>query len=140
MSARCASRGICPIASEFHPVPEGENDVADGIQIREPTRKRQLLNAIAETDGDAIAITEDDVQTELDRLHRHGFYVEPTSAIVPAALAAYQECGTLGADADVMMPVRSPIRSYTHLTAVSVGNRISTEPVIPIFISAYRFC
>lgn len=97
--------GYAPIASELHAVPESENDVADGIQIREPTRKQQLLNAIAETDGDAIAITEEDVQTELDQLHRHGFYVEPTSAIAPAALAAYRERGTLGPDADVVMPL-----------------------------------
>jgi len=97
--------GYAPIASELHAVPESENDVADGIQIRKPTRERQLLNAIAETDGDAIAITEDAVQTELDRLHSHGFYVEPTCAIAPAALAAYRERGTLGPDADVVMPL-----------------------------------
>jgi len=97
--------GYAPIASEIHEVPEGKNDVADGIQIREPTRKQQLLDAIAETNGDAIAIAEDAVQTELDRLHRKGFYVEPTCAIAPAALAAYRESGTLARDADVMMPL-----------------------------------
>jgi len=97
--------GYAPIASELHVVPESENDVADGIQIREPTRKRQLMNAIAETDGDAIAITEDAVQTELDQLHSHGFYVEPTCAIAPAALAAYRERGTLESDADVVIPL-----------------------------------
>ena len=97
--------GYAPIASELNAVPESVNEVADGVHIREPTRKRQLLDAIAETDGDAIAITEDAVQTELDRLHSHGFYVEPTCAIAPAALAAYRERGTLGPDADVVMPL-----------------------------------
>ena len=97
--------GYAPIANELHTVHEGENALADGIQIREPTRKRQLMNAIAETDGDAIAIGEDEVQTELDRLHSEGFYVEPTCAIAPAALAAYRERGALEPDADVAMPL-----------------------------------
>lgn len=97
--------GYAPIASEFHKVPESENDVADGVHIRGPTRKRQLLDAIAETNGDAIAITEDKLTTELDRLHRHGFYVEPTCAIAPAALAAYRDRGMLGVDADVVVPL-----------------------------------
>lgn len=97
--------GYAPIASELHAVPAGENDVADGIQIREPTRKQQLLDAIVETDGDAIAIPEEAVQTELDRLHVNGFYVEPTSAIAPAALQEYREQGTLEPDADVVMPL-----------------------------------
>ena len=97
--------GYAPIASELHAVPEGKNDVADGIQIREPTRKQQLLDAIAETDGDAIAITQDVVQTELDRLHANGFYVEPTSAIAPAAVQEYRKQGVLEPDADVVMPL-----------------------------------
>ena len=97
--------GYAPIASELHAIVKSENNVADGIQIQEPTRKHQLMNAIAETDGDAIAITEDAVQTALDQLHSHGFYVEPTCAIAPAALAAYRERGTLGPDADVVMPL-----------------------------------
>jgi len=97
--------GYAPIASELHAVPESENNVADGIQIREPTRKQQILNAIDDTDGDAIAITEGAVQTELDQLHSHGFYVEPTCAIAPAALISYRERGALGTDADVVMPL-----------------------------------
>lgn len=97
--------GYAPIATELHSVPESENNVADGIQIREPTRKHQLLDAISETNGDAIAITEDAVQTELDRLHGNGFYVEPTSAIAPAALNEYRDRGVLEPNADVVMPL-----------------------------------
>ncbi|ADB63627.1 Pyridoxal-5'-phosphate-dependent protein beta subunit (plasmid) [Haloterrigena turkmenica DSM 5511] len=97
--------GYAPIASELHTVPTSENDVADGVHIREPTRKQQLLDAIAATNGDAIAITEDTVEAELDRLHANGFYVEPTSAIAPAALQEYREQGSLEPDADVVMPL-----------------------------------
>jgi len=97
--------GCAPIAAELHAVPESENALADGIQIRHPTRKQQLLDAIAGTNGDAIAITEDAVRTELDRLHADGFYVEPTCAVAPAALAEYRERGVLGPNADVVVPL-----------------------------------
>lgn len=81
------------------------NDLADGIRIREPARESQLHEAIAATDGDAIALGPDRVEIELDRLHRNGFYVEPTCAVAPAALRVYREQGLLAADADVVVPL-----------------------------------
>jgi threonine synthase len=102
--------GYAPIASELRTVPSQTNDVADGIQIREPTRKQQLLDAIEETNGDAIAITEEAVQTEVEHLHENGFTVEPTSAIAPAAVQAYRNEGILGPDAEVVVPLTGKSR------------------------------
>ncbi|SDR34239.1 pyridoxal-phosphate dependent enzyme [Natronobacterium texcoconense] len=84
--------------------PEG-TDVADGIQITEPARRDDILAAIDETDGDAIALDDDEIEATLDRLHRNGFYVEPTSAVAPAALERYRETGVLTADDDVVVPL-----------------------------------
>lgn len=99
------STGYDPIASELHGNSTGENTVADGIQIREPVRRDQLLDAIEETDGDCIALGAEAVENELDSLHGQGFYVEPTSAIAPAALKAYREQGVLSMDDDVIVPL-----------------------------------
>ncbi|ELY53639.1 pyridoxal-phosphate dependent enzyme [Natronolimnohabitans innermongolicus] len=85
---------------------DGEGaDIADGIRIAEPARADEILTAIDETDGDAIALGADPVETALDRLHRGGFYVEPTCAVAPAALETYRERGALDADADVVVPL-----------------------------------
>ncbi|WIV65876.1 threonine synthase [Natrialbaceae archaeon AArc-T1-2] len=81
------------------------NDLADGIQIRDPAREAQIHEAIDATDGDAVALGEDRLETELDRLHRNGFYVEPTCAVAPAALRAYRERGALAEDDDVVVPL-----------------------------------
>ncbi|MFC4448506.1 pyridoxal-phosphate dependent enzyme [Halorussus aquaticus] len=81
------------------------NDVADGIQILDPAREDQILDAIDATDGDAIALDADPVADALDRLHRGGFYVEPTSAVAPAALDAYRERGVLDPDDEVVVPL-----------------------------------
>ncbi|WP_101295311.1 pyridoxal-phosphate dependent enzyme [Halegenticoccus soli] len=97
--------GYAPIAAERGDATAGENDVADGIQIREPVRRGEILDAVSATDGDAIALGAAAVERELARLHRRGFYVEPTSAIAPAALRAYRERGVLDPDADVVVPL-----------------------------------
>ncbi|PGF14280.1 threonine synthase [Natrinema sp. CBA1119] len=97
--------GYAPIADRFHDRSARRNSLADGIQIRRPARERQLVAAIEATDGDAIAVTESAVERALERLHRNGFYVEPTSASVLAALERYRTMGKLDPDDDVVLPL-----------------------------------
>ncbi|WP_144799766.1 threonine synthase [Halorubrum depositum] len=102
--------GVAPIVRELHGPdaadPDGRvNDAADGIQIAEPVRRAEILDALAETDGDALAVTESAAERELDRLHRAGFYTEPTCAVAPAALRALRERGVLAPDDDVVVPL-----------------------------------
>jgi len=79
--------------------------VADGIRIAEPARRREILDAVDATDGDAIAVGADAIERGLDRLHAAGFYTEPTCAVAPAALRAYRDRGLLDPDADVVVPL-----------------------------------
>lgn len=100
--------GYDPIARELgHGQDPGSepNDAADGIHIREPVRKEQIIEAIDATGGDCIALDAETVETELGALHRHGFYVEPTSAIAPAALERYRERGVLDPEDSVVVPL-----------------------------------
>ncbi|WP_435095356.1 pyridoxal-phosphate dependent enzyme [Halorubrum sp. N11] len=102
--------GVAPIVRELHGVdaadPAGRvNAAADGIQIAEPVRKREILDAIADTDGDALAVTQAAAERELDRLHAAGFYTEPTCAVAPAALRELREREVLARDADVVVPL-----------------------------------
>ncbi|SEH16474.1 threonine synthase [Natronorubrum sediminis] len=101
--------GHAPIVDElgWEPADEDdvETDIADGIQIAEPARKDEILEAIEATDGDAIALGADPIESALDRLHRNGFYVEPTCAVAPAALEEYRELGLVDSDADVVVPL-----------------------------------
>jgi len=100
--------GVAPVVRELHGAaaadPEGTvNREADGIQIAEPVRMDAIREAIAETDGDAIAITAAATDRELERLHAAGFYTEPTCAVAPAALREYRERGVVDADDDVVV-------------------------------------
>ncbi len=85
---------------------DGEpNELADGIRIDDPARGPEMVEAVEVTDGDAIAVGADAVETSLDRLHRAGFYVEPTCAVAPAALDALRERGAIDADETVVVPL-----------------------------------
>ncbi|WP_232686686.1 threonine synthase [Halobacterium zhouii] len=80
---------------------EAANDAADGIQIRKPARLDQVLDAIEDTGGDAIACSEAATEDALAALGERGFYVEPTSAVAVAGLEAYRERGAIDPDEDV---------------------------------------
>jgi threonine synthase len=97
--------GYAPVVAALHgeAAAAGENAAADGIRIRDPVRFEELLDAVATTGGDAIAVDGAAVERELDALHRAGFYVESTCAVAPAALRTYRERGVLDADADVVV-------------------------------------
>ncbi|RQG96404.1 threonine synthase [Natrarchaeobius chitinivorans] len=84
---------------------DGESEIADGIEIATPARGDEILEAIDATGGDAIALGDDPIESALDRLHRDGFYVEPTSAVAPAALEQYRDAGVLADDEDVVVPL-----------------------------------
>ncbi|WP_293032078.1 pyridoxal-phosphate dependent enzyme [Natronococcus sp.] len=101
--------GYAPVANRFGETVAAEpghtESVADGIQIVEPARLDEILEAIERTDGDAIALEPATIEDALERLHRSGFYVEPTCAVAPAALERYREDGVLDAGADVVVPL-----------------------------------
>jgi threonine synthase len=97
--------GTAPIVAD-HDAPEaaaGENTAADGIQITQPARRDQILDAIVDSGGDAVAIDEGETTTQLDRLSEVGFDVEPTCAVAPAALSRLREAGEIGVDEDVVV-------------------------------------
>ncbi|TKX54305.1 pyridoxal-phosphate dependent enzyme [Halorubrum sp. SP3] len=102
--------GVAPIVRALHGPDAADpddavNDAADGIQIAEPVRDREIRAAVDATGGDALAVTEAAATRELDRLHAAGFYTEPTCAVAPAALRTLRGRGEIGPDEDVVVPL-----------------------------------
>jgi threonine synthase len=73
---------------ETHPI-EKKETAAEGIGIAEPVRGRQILEAIRETGGDVLAITEDEIGVALKEMGQMGHFIEPTSAATIAGLKRY---------------------------------------------------
>jgi threonine synthase len=60
--------------------------VAEGICIAKPSRGKQVLSAIRNSDGAVVAVDDDEIGNAREMLARAGLYVEPTSATIAAAL------------------------------------------------------
>ena len=95
-AAACA-----PLVAAFE---AGDDDVApfdkkptlaEGIASARPIRARQVLAAIRATGGEAVAIPEERLLPTVRELATSGFFVEPTSAVVAAALPILSDRGIL---------------------------------------------
>jgi threonine synthase len=63
--------------------------MAEGIAIAEPVRGRQILEAIGETGGEILAVTETEIRVAQREMGRKGHFIEPTSAATIAGLKKY---------------------------------------------------
>jgi len=64
----------------------GKYTYAEAIACANPIRGRQILEAIRETGGEVITVSEDEIAEGITILAQKGIYVEPTSAVVAGAL------------------------------------------------------
>jgi threonine synthase len=63
--------------------------MAEGIAIAEPVRGRQILEAIRETDGEVLTVTEKEIGVAAGEMGIKGHFIEPTSAATIAGLKKY---------------------------------------------------
>lgn len=66
-------------------VTEGET-LAEGVRVLQPARGDEVLKAVEESGGYFVAVEEEQILPARDSLAHAGLFVEPTSAIVWAAL------------------------------------------------------
>ncbi len=90
VAASFAAGAPGPVAIEVKPT------VAEGTAIRAPLRLTQMLQALRETGGAAVAIPESEIVAALRRLAGQGLFVEPTSATAAAALDRLAAEGRIG--------------------------------------------
>ncbi len=55
--------------------------IAEGIAVKKPVRKSEILNAVRYSKGQIISVTEDEILSTWKMLVSMGFYVEKTSAV-----------------------------------------------------------
>jgi threonine synthase len=79
--ARAWERG----ASDVEPVEERAT-VAGGVCIAAPVWGRAILAGVRESDGAILALPDEEILVAQEKLAHQGVYVEPTSALVVAAL------------------------------------------------------
>jgi len=89
------SVGCAPLCMSFG---KGEDSVvkvdtvptlAEGIAIADPRRGAQMLHAVRDTDGQCLAVNEEEILTAFIDMGRKGYCIEPTSAAVVAGAGIY---------------------------------------------------
>ena len=90
--------------------------VAEGTAIAKPVRDREVLQAIRDTGGTAVAVPEDELLPAVGELARSGLFVEPTSAQVLPALRRLRVAGEITADTVVAVLTGSGLKASHLLT------------------------
>lgn len=72
-------------AEEVQPVEE-QHTIASGIRVKAPVRGRELLRALRESNGFALAVEDHSIRQAHQKLAKAGLFVETTSAVPLAAL------------------------------------------------------
>ncbi len=72
----------------------GQTTIAEGIAIAAPARATQILEAVRNTGGTFITVSEAQIAKARLALAKQGFDVEPTSAATYAAFHVYRRCET----------------------------------------------
>jgi len=68
-----------------------KDTIAEGIAIAEPIRGKQIIEAIKNTKGDFITVSDTEIKDSLEKICKQGFYIEPTSASTIAGVKKYAE-------------------------------------------------
>ncbi|NQU03591.1 MAG: threonine synthase [Syntrophaceae bacterium] len=63
--------------------------LAEGIAIAKPVRGRQIVDAVTQTDGDFITVSDSELKASLKEICGKGFYIEPTSPATIAGVSKY---------------------------------------------------
>jgi threonine synthase len=92
--------------------PKGAS-LAEGLAIIKPVRGKRILQALRESHGDALTVTEDEIKSSWLELAHRGLFAEPTSAAAAAALP--QVLKQVGAEAKVLVALtgsglKSPVK------------------------------
>jgi len=71
------------------PPVDSKETLAEGIAIARPVRGRQIIDAVRQTHGEFLVVSEDEIRKALAETCRQGYYIEPTSAATIAGVKKY---------------------------------------------------
>jgi threonine synthase len=111
--AHCA-----PIARAFLGAPEADPEptIAEGTAIAQPIRLPECLEALRESGGGAVMLSEKEIGDATLELARGGAYVEPTSAQAAAAFGRLLRAGSINpAETTVVVLTGSGLKSTPRI-------------------------
>ena len=94
------AQACAPIYEAFRQVPSSSyssptETIAEGIAITSPPRVNEIISAISESNGDVIAVSENEILDAQRGLLQRGVDVEPTAAATYAGYLALRKSGCI---------------------------------------------
>ncbi len=71
------------------PAIDKKETIAEGIAIAEPIRGKQIIDAVSQSKGSFIIVSDSEIKASLQEMCRKGYYIEPTAAVTIAGLKKY---------------------------------------------------
>jgi threonine synthase len=96
--------------------------MAEGTAIKRPVRLMEILQALRETDGKTVALTEEQIAAAVRRLAATGLYAEPTSATAAAAVDVLAQRGDIQpGETTVVLLTGTGLKSTQFMTELFGG-------------------
>ena len=102
------AKSVMPVVSEFWGKVEQTHasTIAGGIAVGSPARKLQIVRALHATDGEAVAVSDNEIIEWRDSLSRdEGIFAEPTSSAALAGVKQLVSQGTIKTNETVLIPI-----------------------------------
>jgi len=127
------STGCCPLVDAFledRPwTPKEENTIADSIAVGVPRNPDKALNAVRESGGMMVAVSDEAIMEAMRELGRtSGIFGEPAGVTGTAGLKVLVEKGIIGADEKVVSIVTGNGLKDVQNAIKAVGEPIKVEP------------
>ena len=113
------AESCAPIAAAWRGTPAQApgSTLAEGIRIAAPDRAGAILQACRQSQGELLAVSEEEIVSTLFRLGRAGFYIEPTAAVAPAGALRLAAAGRILAGETTVIPLTGSGLKAGHIIA-----------------------
>ncbi|WP_285410109.1 threonine synthase [Variovorax sp. efr-133-TYG-130] len=96
--------------------------IAEGTAIKRPVRLPEIIQALRETNGKTVALTEEQIAAAVRQLAAIGLYAEPTSASAAAAIEVLAQRGDIRAgETTVALLTGTGLKSTQFMTGLFGG-------------------
>ena len=97
--------------------------IAEGTAIKRPIRLPEMLQALRQSGGRSVALTEAQITAAVRRLAGTGLYVEPTCATAAAAIEVLQQSGAIQPrETTVVLLTGTGLKSTAFMTELFGGS------------------
>lgn len=102
-----------------------QKSIAEGIAVTNPVRKKHIIDAITQTEGTIITVSDDEIHQAFRIMGRKGFYIEMTAAAGIAGVIKY--CQTSPSSEKIVTALTG------HGLKSDFSTHCLTHPILPVY-------